>query len=94
VSNVLLEAREKARWTELMTLPAPLTKKEFILFKHFVEMFTPLCQLTDDIQGERVLAPILIPTLLETYRSKLLILMIIFLWELYLYLLLMLMILI
>ena len=50
-----------------MTLPAPLTKDEYILFSHFVELFLPLCELTNAMQGDKITSPLLIPTLLETF---------------------------
>ena len=70
MSKVLLEAREKARGRDLATIPAPLTQQEYVFFTHFVELLLPLCELTDAVQGDKITAPLLIPTLKNTFISE------------------------
>jgi len=69
VASVLRDVRDKSSRRELLTTPAPLLPHEFILFQHFVELFEPLCILTDAMQGDKILSPALIPTLFQTYTS-------------------------
>ena len=64
------EVRNKSTKQELETTPAALSTNDYILFSHFVELFEPLCVLTDAVQGDKILGPSLIPKLLETYIRK------------------------
>jgi len=70
VASVLHDVREKSSRKELLTTPAALVPHEYILFQHFVELFEPLCTLTDAMQGDKISSPALIPIIYETYLRK------------------------
>jgi len=70
VASVLQDVRNNSSKKDLLTTPAPLLEHEYILFSHFVELFEPLCILTDVTQGDKINSPLLIPKLLETYARK------------------------
>ena len=68
--NNLANEIDSATAGDKLAFPGKLTDEEFILFNNFVEIFKPICILTDAVQKDGLQSHHLIPRLLQCYGGK------------------------